>query len=304
MVKITETSRGYLSAITAVVGFGFTLIMLRLGSDDFGPVMMSVGRVFPLIIAAPLILKLNGQRLWPAKEHFKYAAGSAIGVVLGYPILSTIALQFIPAGDAGVLAALGPLITGSMAVLIGHKKPNRWFWLAAGIGTAAAVALAWVRGGGAFGGGELVGYLIMLLAVPATSLGHIAGGTLAGKVKALYAMCWAVMISIPLQLAISVPWLILHPITKMPSVTSWVAYLYVSLFSILFGNYLWNYGLSRIGIVHGSQLQLVQPIITMLGAYLVLHENMHVETWLAAAVILAAVAWTQRLRSQPGPEVR
>lgn len=296
MNKLSETFSGYLFAVTAVVGFGATFIAVTLGSESFSPIVMSFGRVVPGAIAAIIALRLMRQPLLPPRAAFPAIFGVTAGIVLGFPFLSTLALQTIPAADAGVIGALTPLITATISVFIGYKKPRPLFWMAAGLGTVAAAVLAYLRGGSEFGGGAFWGYLALVGAMLLASIGHISGNRLAGKFNSFHVLCWAVMISIPIQLPGVLIDLSVNPITEWPTASAWVGFLYASLFSIIIGNYMMNHGLFKIGLVRGSQLQLIQPVVTMILSIVVLHRAVSPLTWIAAAVILASVAWSQRLK--------
>ncbi|MEY4981313.1 MAG: hypothetical protein RL174_651 [Actinomycetota bacterium] len=296
MNKSNDTFRGYLFAVTAVVGFGATFIAVTLGSQSFSPMVMSFGRVIPGAIGAIIALKIMGKPLLPPREAFPAILGVTLGIVLGFPLLSTLALQTVPAADAGVISALTPMITATISVFIGYKKPRPLFWMAAGIGALAAAALAYLRGGSEFGGGAFWGYILLVAAMLAGSIGHISGNRLAAKFNSFHVLCWAVMISIPIQLPGVLIDLSVNPITELPSAASWAGFLYASLFSIIIGNFMMNHGLFKIGLVRGSQLQLIQPVVTMILSILVLHQAVSSVTWLAATVILASVAWSQRLK--------
>lgn len=296
MSKVSETLRGYLFAITAVVGFGATFIAVTLGSESFSPVVMSFGRVIPGAIGAVIALKLMKQPLLPPRGAYPAILGVTFGIVLGFPFLSTLALQTIPAADAGVIGAITPLITAVISVFIGYSKPKPLFWVAAGMGTLAAATMAYLRGGAEFGGGAFWGYLALVGAMLSGSIGHISGNKLAGKFNSFHVLCWAVMISIPIQLPGVLIDISVNPITEWPTVSAWVGFLYASLFSIIIGNYMMNHGLYKIGLVRGAQLQLIQPIVTMILSIVVLQHAVSPLTWATAAVILGSVAWSQRLK--------
>jgi drug/metabolite transporter (DMT)-like permease len=127
-------------------------------------------------------------------------------------------------------------------------------------------------------------------------MGHISGSTLIAKYPAFVVLNWAVMISIPLQLPIAIVNWTLNPITQMPSAQSWFGYLYVSLFSLAIGNFMLNKGLYIIGLIKGPQLQLIQPVVTMVLSIWVLHVAVSPITWIAALAILISVAWSQKYR--------
>lgn len=288
--------RAYIYSLTAVIGFGGTFIAVSLGNQSFDPITMSMGRVVPASILAVIGLKLLKLPLLPPKDAFPLILGSSAGVVIGFPLLSTLALQTVPAADAGVIGAITPFVTGTVAVLIGHKKPKPMFWVAAALGTLSAMTLAYLRGGSNFGGGAFWGYLALAAAVLFASMGHISGSTLVAKYSSFAVLSWAVLISIPVQLPIAAVNLALHPLAHAPSVASVIGFLYASLFSILIGNFLLNQGLHTIGLVKASQLQLIQPVVTMLLSIVVLSQPVSPYTWIAAAAILTSVAWSQRYK--------
>ncbi|MEN9752699.1 MAG: hypothetical protein RL670_390, partial [Actinomycetota bacterium] len=82
-----------------------------------------------------------------------------------------------------------------------------------------------------------------------------------------------------------------------PAASAWFGYLWVSLFSIFIGHYFWNSAMHAVGIIKISQLQLAQPLITMVLSVLILREAVSPITLAAALAIIACVAWTQRIRS-------
>lgn len=297
MKTLSETARGYIFAISAVVGFGGTFIAVALGYQSFDAITMSFGRVIPAAIAAVISLKLLKQPILPPREAFPVIFGVTAGVVIGFPLLSTLALMTVPPADAGVMGAITPIITAVIAVFIGHKKPKRLFWLAASMGSLSAAILAYFRGGSELGGGEFWGYILLTGAMLVASVGHISGNYLAGKgFNSFHVLCWAVIISIPIQLpGVLIDWAI-NPITHVPTLGAIAGFLFASLFSILFGNYMLNHGFHKIGLVRGAQLQLIQPIVTMILSIVILHKAVSPITWIAAAAILASVAWSQRLK--------
>ena len=288
-------TRGYLYALIAISGFATTFIGISLGNKSLDPIIMSAGRIIPAAIGALIALKLSKQSLLPPRESRKWVAVLSLGIIIGFPMLSTFAMQSIPAADAGVIVAVAPLLTATFAILFGHRHPKRIFWLAAALGTVAAVIFALSRSHSP-GGGELWGYLLMIAAITCSSLASVAGGLLAGRHNAFYVISWAILFAVPVLLPITAIDLAVHPITSWPEGSVWFGYLWVSLFSIFIGHYFWNSALSALGVIRASQLQLVQPLITMGLSVVILHELVSPVTLAAALAIIACVAWTQRIR--------
>jgi drug/metabolite transporter (DMT)-like permease len=295
---MTQT-RGYLYGLIAMLGFGATFIAIALAKESFDPTIVGVGRIVPAGIGAVIGLKLAGQKLLPPPEARKWVAVIALGIIIGFPIFSTLAMQTIPAGDAGLIVAVGPVLTAVTALFYGHARPRNAFWIAAAIGTMGAIAFAITRSGdGVFSsGGSIWGYVLMAIAMLLSANANIAGATLVKRgFNAFYVIMWAIVMSIPVLLPITIVDLVAHPITAMPTVPAMLGFLWVSLFSIFIGHYFWNSALATIGVVKASQLQLIQPIFTMFFALWILSEPINPLTGVAAVVIIGSVAVSQRLK--------
>lgn len=292
-------TRGYIYGMIAMLGFGATFIAIALAKEGFDPTIVGVGRIIPAGIGAIIGLKLAGQKLLPPVEARKWVAVISLGIIIGFPTFSTLAMQTIPAGDAGLIVAVGPVLTAVTALFYGHKRPRNAFWIAAAIGTIGAIAFAITRSGdGIFSsGGSIWGYVLMAIAMLLSSNANIAGATLVGRgFNAFYVIMWAIVISIPVLLPITIFDLVAHPITVMPPVAAWIGFAWVSLFSIFIGHFFWNSALATIGVVKASQLQLIQPIFTMFFALWILGEPISPLTGIAAVVIIGSVAVSQRLK--------
>lgn len=288
--------RGYIYVLIAVTGFGGTFIAVSLGLQSFDPITMSMGRVLPAGIGAIIALSLMKAPLLPPRDAFPQILGVTAGVVIGFPLLTSHALTAVPAADAGVIGALAPMATGVLAIILGYKKPKPMFWAAAAVGSGAAMVLAILRNNAELGGGATWGYLALVGAMFAGATGHIAGNKLAGRYNSFQVLCWGVIISAPIQLPIALVNIAINPITELPSAASIGGYIYASLFSVLIGNFLMNLGNYKIGLIKGSQLSLINPIVTLVLSVLILHQSVGGSTWLAAAVIIGAVAWSQRIK--------
>ena len=159
----------------------FTLIALKFGLESFSPIVMSLGRVIPASIVAVIALRTMRARLLPPKEDLVRVLGLTIGVVIAFPVITSYGLEHITPGQAGVLGALGPIITAALSVLYGHKHPGRIFWIASSLGTLSAIGFALTRSADDPGDGDLLWYGLMLLAVVLWCWGQVTGGTLTGK---------------------------------------------------------------------------------------------------------------------------
>jgi drug/metabolite transporter (DMT)-like permease len=105
---------------------------------------------------------------------------------------------------------------------------------------------------------------------------------------------WVLVLSAPVLLPI-VAWRVLQ-VGLSASPAAWLGFAYVSLVSMYLGFFAWYYALALGGVARIGQLQLAQPVLTMLWSAMLLGERVTWEMALAAAGVLGSVALTQRSR--------
>jgi drug/metabolite transporter (DMT)-like permease len=81
----------------------------------------------------------------------------------------------------------------------------------------------------------------------------------------------------------------------------WLALLYVALFPQWIGFFAWNAGLAMGGIARVSQMQLLQPFVTLAFAAIFIGEPITPQIVLFAAAVVATVAISTRTRRRPVP---
>ncbi len=272
---------------TGVVAFSLTFPATRLALPAFGPVTTGLGRAVIAAAIAGLALLLARAPL-PSRAQWRSIALVAGGGVLGFPLLTALALGHVGAGHAAVLVGLLPAVT---AVARAGERPHRGFWLAAGAGLAAVLVFAAVRGAGR----PQVADLLLLAAVAAGALAYAEGGALARTVPGWQVIAWALVLAAP----------VLVPITGYSVLTdpphdagagAWLGLAYVSAVSAFLGFVAWYRGLARGGVAKIGQLQLAQPVLTLAWAALLLGERVDALTLTAALAVLATTAATQRAR--------
>lgn len=288
---------GYTLAAIGMLFFSFTLVAVKLGLESFTPTVMSFGRVIPVSIVCVIALKMSGKSLLPPREDLHKVLGLTIGVVIAFPAITSFSLQHVTAGEAGIIGALGPIIAAALAVLYGHKHPGKQFWYAAAVGTAATIAFALTRGLGAGGAESLFWYAALLVSVSLWSWGQVTGGTLTNKHHSIHILAWAILLGTPLNAAIAgYDLLVANPMTVWPTWSAWFGFLFVAFMSMFLTFYIWYAAMDRIGAVKTTVLQLAQPIMTLLWGIWLIGEKASLDTWIAALVIMVAVAYTQRAR--------
>ena len=284
-------SEGTLLGLLGVLAFSLTLPATRLAVPDLGGTFVGLGRALVAAALAAILLLARREGL-PERRHWPRLALVALGVVVGFPLLSALAMRGLPAAHGAILVGLLPAATALVAVLRGHEHPPRTFWLSCAAGVVAVGIFAITEGAGR----PQLGDLLLLGAVALAALGYAEGGNLAKEIGGWRVICWALLLCAPflvVPVALSLP----HSLLSA-SGSAWLGFGYVSVVSMFLGFFAWYRGLALGGVARIGQLQLIQPVLTLLWAALLLGEHIAVRTVFAAFLVIASVALTQRARAK------
>ncbi|WP_217214475.1 DMT family transporter [Streptomyces sp. AC550_RSS872] len=282
-------SIGTLQAALGVAAFSLTFPATAWGLESFGPwSLVAVRSVLAALIAGSCLLALRVPL--PARRHWAGLAVVAAGVVLGFPLLTSLALRTSTTAHAAVVVGLLPLTTALFSALRVGTRPSRTFWVAALVGAAAVVAFTVQQSGGTLTSADL--YLFGALLVCAA--GYTEGGRLARVMPGWQVVGWALVLCLPLSVPATVVALSYEPVQL-----TWhgvTGLLWVAAGSQFLGLVVWYRGMAAIGIPKASQLQLAQPLLTLVWSVLLLGEHLTVAAPLTAAAVLVCIAVTQRAR--------
>ncbi|WP_395759576.1 DMT family transporter [Streptomyces althioticus] len=280
---------GTLQAALGVVAFSLTFPATAWGLEGFGPwSLVAVRSALAAVIAGGCLLALRVPL--PARRHWAGLAVVAAGVVLGFPMLTTLALQTSTTAHAAVVVGLLPLTTALFSSLRTGTRPSRTFWAAALAGAAAVVAFTVQQSGGALTTADL--YLLGALLICAA--GYTEGGRLAGTMPGWQVIGWALVLCLPLTVPVAAVALTVEPVHL--TAHSVAGLLWVAAGSQFLGLIVWYRGMASIGIPKASQLQLAQPLLTLFWSVFLLGEHLPWAAPVTAAAVLVCIAVTQRTR--------
>ncbi|MFF9344181.1 DMT family transporter [Streptomyces sp. NPDC014773] len=283
-------AQGTLLALLGVVSFSLTFPSTVWGLESFGPwSLVAVRSTLAALIAGAFLL--GGRVALPERRHWAGLAVVAGGVVVGFPLLTTLALQTSTTSHAAVVVGLLPLTTAAFAAVRTGRRPSRTFWLAAVAGAAVVIAFTVQQSGGALSEGDL--YLFGALLVCAA--GYTEGGRLARLMPGWQVIGWALVFCLPLMVPASAVALALEPVHL--TAHGVVGLVWVAAGSTFFGLYVWYRGMAAIGIPRASQLQLAQPLLTLFWSVFLLGESLPLAAPVAAVGVLVCIAVTQRAKS-------
>ena len=282
---------GLLFGVVGILVFSFSFPATKLALRGFDPWFIAFGR--GAVAGALAAMTLRRQRaVWPSGRQWVRLAMVAGGVVVGFPVLSTLALESSGSAHGAVVIAVLPAATAIAGALRAGESPGARFWLAAvtGAGVVGVYALTHAHGGLALSD------LYLLAAVLVCAVGYAEGAVLSRALGAPQTICWALVIAWPLTLCgacVAAP-------GHLPVASALAGFTYVSVGSQFLGFFAWYAGLARGGVARVSQVQLAQTPLTLLWSALVLGEQIGAGTALVALAVLASVAATQRARVTVG----
>lgn len=276
-------------AALGVLAFSFTFPATHWALGGFGPWTTTTVRGALAAVIAGLCLA-SARVPVPDRRHWPGLAVVGLGVVLGFPLFTTLALGTTDTSHAAVVIGALPLTTAALAAVRVGARPSRAFWAAALAGAAVLTAFTLAQSGGTPTTGDL--YLFGALVVCAA--GYVEGGRLARTMPGWQVIGWALVGALPVTVPAGAVALWAEPVRVGGQALAGLGY--VAVVSTFLGMMVWYRGMAEIGVARASQLQLAQPLLTLAWSALLLGEHLGPATLLAALAVLVCVAVTQRDR--------
>ena len=263
----------------------------RVAVAGLSPLFIASGRAVLAAVLAGLALTATRQRM-PRGGQWPRLAVVGAGVVVGFPLLTSYALTTASASHGAVVVALLPAATATMAALRGRERPPVSFWVVAAVGALAAMGFASAQGGGL---GQLRwSDLLLFCAVVAAAIGYAEGGLLARELGPWQTVSWALVLSSPLMLVLTGVSVAHGPPTATG--VQWAAFAYLGVVSMYLGFFAWYHGLAIGRMAQVSQVQLVQPVLSISWAALLLGESLTWTTVVGGLVVIACAGAAVRVR--------
>lgn len=282
-----RTAVAWINGLIGVVIFSGSLPATRVAVMQFDPLFLTVARAaIAGVLALGLLVAFRESR--PARRDIVSLLVVALGVVVGFPLLTALALQHITSARSIVFIGLLPLATAIFGVLRGGERPKPAFWVFSILGSALVAGFAMSQGVAA----SPLGDALMLAAVVVCGLGYAEGARLSRTLGGWQVISWALVLSLPVMA-------VLAALTMPASLAgigapAWIGLAYVSLFSMLIGFIFWYRGLAQGGIAAVGQLQLLQPFFGLALAATLLGESVTPAMLAVTVAVIACVAGARR----------
>lgn len=287
---MTSHSKAWLQGFIGILIFSATLPCTRIALQSLDPWFITWARAcIAGVLAIAALIAFKAKR--PEKRDILPLTTVVAGTVIGFPLFTSLALQYISSARALVFIGMLPMMTALFGMMRGGERPGRGFWFFSATGCALVVGYALSQQQT----GSVIGELLMLCAIVVCGLGYAEGARLTRRLGGWQTTSWALAVCWPL----SAPLTWLHSPDSWTDVTvsAWMGLAYVSVFSMLVGFVFWYRGLAQGGIALIGQLQLLQPFMGMALASWLLGEvvtGSMVLTALAVVICVAGAKWTAR----------
>lgn len=273
--------------LIGVLCFSASLPFTQVAVREFGVIFPSFGRAVIAAALALIMIRVTrtprpARSLWP---RFAMVIG---GVVIGFPAFSGLALQHAPAGHGSLVVGLLPAATAGWSVIRTGARPSRRYWAYSSIGAIAIVVLTASRGTADLALGDLY----LLGAVVCAAVGYTEGAIISREIGGWQTISWAVIGALPLTIPLTL--IGLHPVGLDDPTTAWMSLVYLGVVSMYFGFFVWYAGLALGGIARVSQIQLLQPMLSLMWAAIFLSEQLDALIVIVALVVLVSVAGSRR----------
>ncbi|MCX9157574.1 DMT family transporter [Niveibacterium sp. 24ML] len=286
MKSLAPTTHAYLLGLIGVASFSLTFPMTRRAVAELDPVFVGLGRAVVAAVLALLVLAWQRAPA-PSSTQITRLVLVALGVIVGFPLLSAWAMQSADSSHGAVVAALLPLATAAGGALRAGERPSAQWWAFALAGSALVLGNALHRGAGSISHADLA----LVGAMLAAAVGYTEGAMLAREMPPERVICWALVLAAPALVLVLALWPMRWPAA---SPAAWGAFAYVSVVSMFLGFFAWYRGLALGGIARVAQVQLLQPFLTLLAAAFWFGESVAPQMWLFAAGVVACVALGRR----------
>lgn len=280
--------------LLGVAAFSFTVPFTKVAVAGLSPLFIGSGRAVVAALLASLALTLTRQRLPRGKQWGRIAVVAA-GVVIGFPLLTSYALTAAAASHGAVVIALLPAATAIAAVLRERERPPATFWAVTAAGALAAILFAALHSGGiaALHWADLM----FLAAVAVAAAAYAEGGLLSRELGAWQTISWALVLASPLMLVLTAVSVAAQP--PAANAGQWAAFGYLGVVSMFLGFFAWYRGLAIGPIARVSQIQLIQPVLTIGWAVLLLGESLSWATALGGLAVILCAGAAVRVRLRP-----
>ena len=290
-MNLSIETKGMLIGFVGISIFSLTLPFTQMAVNEMSPFFVAFARASIAGICA-LILLIFTKSKFPNKIQIRRLLIIVIGVIYGFPIFTSIAMKTLPSSHSGIVLGILPLAMSLFAAIKYKEKPSSSFWMISIFGTFIVISYTFIDNNGSL----MIEDLWLLFAILFAAIGYSEGGTLAKEMGSIGVISWALVISLPINLFAS--YLFYEINYTSISFQAIISLTYVGLFSMFIGFFFWYKGIAIGGISRVGQVQLIQPFLTIVGAYFLTNEKITTLNILFAFMVLIVIIIGRKTKIQ------
>ena len=287
----TNETKGMLLGFIGVLMFSLTLPFTRIAVAELSPYFVTFGRSSLGGICALLLFAFTKPKL-PTKNQLIRLSVMALGVVYGFPLFVSLAMKTLPSAHGGIVLGVLPLATAVVGALRFNERPSLAFWITAVMGSLLVIIYASLNGSGGLSSEDW----LLFVAIASASIGYSEGGKLSEEMSSVEVISWALVLTLPINIFLTYQYIDFEISTV--STSAIISFVYVGLISMYIAFFFWYRGIALGGVARVGQVQLLQPFLTLVGAYFLLDEQITAMNIGFALCVLAVVVLGKRTRAK------
>jgi len=287
----TNETKGMLLGFIGVLMFSLTLPFTRIAVAELSPYFVTFGRSSLGGMCALLLFAFTKPKL-PTKNQLIRLCVMALGVVYGFPLFVSLAMKTLPSAHGGIVLGVLPLATAVVGALRFNERPSLAFWITAVMGSLLVITYASLNGSGGLSSEDW----LLFVAIASASIGYSEGGKLSQEMSSVEVISWALVLTLPINIFLTYQYIDFE--ISAVSTSAIISFVYVGLISMYIGFFFWYRGIALGGVARVGQVQLLQPFLTLVGAYFLLDEQITAMNIGFALCVLAVVVLGKRTRAK------
>lgn len=287
----TNETKGMLLGFIGVLMFSLTLPFTRIAVAELSPYFVTFGRSSLGGICALLLFAFTKPKL-PTKNQLIRLSVMALGVVYGFPLFVSLAMKTLPSAHGGIVLGVLPLATAVVGALRFNERPSLAFWITAVTGSLLVITYASLNGSGGLASEDW----LLFVAIASASIGYSEGGKLSEEMSSVEVISWALVLTLPINIFLTYQYIDFE--ISAVSTSAIISFVYVGLISMYIAFFFWYRGIALGGVARVGQVQLLQPFLTLVGAYFLLDEQITAMNIGFALCVLAVVVLGKKTRAK------
>ena len=274
--------------ITSVV-WGTTWIASKLGVNEIPALQMAYIRQFIAGILFVSFFLFYRKTPLPSLKQFRWLFIMAIIMFVSANGLSTWSIKFIPAGLSSLIGALYPLsVVIIEKVFFKSKRLTGLTFLGLFLGIAGIAIVFYENAFHHTGPSFLYGVFLSSIAMLSWSVGTIFIARNKVEINPYYGIGWQMLISSFILFVIAQTTQPVIPLHAIP-LTVWLVIGYLVLFGSLIAFVAFIYSMKKLPAAVASLYAYINPLIAMIGGYLILNEKLSINILWGSGVTLIGV---------------